>query len=181
MSEVFVNKVAESGIITLSLEEFYPKEAVTVFDMKDYLFMELILKEKDFREKLKLVDLDLYRNNIVALTCSADVVIPMWAYMLVSSLLQPVAKKIVFGDKEETIKRALLSNLETIHPEDYIDKRVVIKGCGELPVTESAYVEITAMLRPFAKSIMYGEPCSTVPVYKKPIERSISSPSSSSI
>ena len=173
MSEVFINKVAESGIITLSLEDFYPKEEVAVFDMKDYLFMELILKEKDFREKLKSVDLDLYRGKFVALTCSADAVIPMWAYMLVSSLLQPVAKKIVFGNKKETIEKALLGNLETINPEDYTDKRVVIKGCGELPITESAYVEITSILRPYAKSIMYGEPCSTVPVYKKPMERTI--------
>jgi len=173
MSEVFVNKVAESGIITLNLEDYYPKKDVAVFDMKDYLFMELILKEKDFREKLKALDLSIYQDKIVALTCSADAVIPMWAYMLVASALQPVAKEIVFGNEEETTKKMLLQNIAAIAVDEYADQRVVIKGCGELPITESAYVEITKRLRPVAKSIMYGEPCSTVPVFKKPIVRPI--------
>ena len=171
MSEVFVNKVADSGIITLNLEDYYPKNDVALFDMKDYLFMELILKEKDFREKLKALDTSIYQDKIVALTCSADAVIPMWAYMLVASALQPVAKEIVFGTEDETIKKVLLQNIAAINTEDYNDQRVVIKGCGELPITESAYVEITKRLRPVAKSIMYGEPCSTVPVFKKPIVR----------
>ena len=171
MSEVFVNKVADSGIITLNLEDYYPKNDVALFDMKDYLFMELILKEKDFREKLKTLDTSIYQDKIVALTCSADAVIPMWAYMLVASALQPVAKEIVFGTEQETIKKILLQNIAAINTEEFIDQRVVIKGCGELPITESAYVEITKRLRPVAKSIMYGEPCSTVPVFKKPTVR----------
>ncbi len=167
MAEIFINKVAESGIITLDLEEFYPKEETAVFDMKDYLFMGLILKEKDFREALKTLDVSVYRNKNVALTCTADAVIPVWAYMLAASYLQPLAKEIVFGNEEFLHKTIFLKNLATINPADYDDKRIVIKGCGELPITETAYVEITKLLRPFAKSIMYGEPCSTVPVYKK--------------
>ena len=171
MSETFVNKVSDSGIVTLNLEDYYPKEDIIVFDMKDYLFMGLILKEKDFRESLKGLDLTVFENKIVALTCSADAVIPMWAYMLAASALQPLAKEIVFGNKEEAVKTILKKNIAAIEEDDFEDKKVVIKGCGELPVTESAFVEITKKLRPVAKSIMYGEPCSTVPVYKKPLQR----------
>lgn len=171
MSETFVNKVAESGIITLNLEDYYPKNDVAVFDMKDHLFMELILKEKDFREKLKALDISVYQDKIVALTCSADAVIPMWAYMLVASALQPVAKEIVFGTEKETTEKILLQNIGKIKTDEFADQRVVVKGCGELPISESAYIEITKRLRPVAKSIMYGEPCSTVPVFKKPMVR----------
>ena len=165
----FVNKVAESGIVTLNLEAYYPQDEIAVFDMKDYLFMGLILKEKDFREALKIADLSLFTNKIVALTCSADAIIPMWAYMLAASALQPTVKDIIYGNEELVLQMLLLKNIASMDIEEYTDKRVVIKGCGELPVTESAYVEITKLLRPHAKSIMYGEPCSTVPVFKKPI------------
>jgi Protein of unknown function (DUF2480) len=168
MDEVFINKVAESGIITLDLEEFYPKEETAVFDMKDHLFMGLILKEKDFREAMKGLDLEPFKGKNVALTCSADAVIPVWAYMLVVSYLEPAAKEIVFGDAEFLHKTLFLKNISKINTADYEDKRVVIKGCGELPITEAAYVATTGLLRPVAKSIMYGEPCSTVPIYKKP-------------
>ncbi len=171
MSEVFVNKVAESGIITLNLEDHYPKEQVALFDMKDYLFMELILKEKDFREKLKGLDVTVYQDKIVALTCTADAVIPMWAYMLAASALQPVATEIIFGSEAFSKENILLRNIELINTEEYKDARVVIKGCGELPIGEAAYIAITKKLRPVAKSIMYGEPCSTVPVFKKPLEK----------
>ena len=167
MEEVFVNKVAESGIITLDLEEFYPKEETVVFDMKDYLFMGLILKEKDFRENMKALDVEIYKGKNVALTCSADAVIPVWAYMLVVGYLQPVAKEIIFGDADFLHKTLFLKNISQIKIDDYQDKRVVVKGCGELPITEAAYVAITGLLRPVAKSIMYGEPCSTVPIFKK--------------
>jgi len=167
MSEVFKNKVAESGIITLDLEDYYPKETVALFDMKDYLFMGLILKEKDFRESLKSLDTAIYKDKIAAITCSADAVIPMWAYMLAASVLQPVAKEIVFANEEQAKKHLLLKNIATITVSDFSDKRVVIKGCGEISIPEEAYIEITKMLRPVAKSIMYGEPCSTVPVFKK--------------
>ena len=169
MAETFVNKVAESGIITINLEDYYPKDAVAIFDMKDYLFMGLILKEKDFRETLKTFDTATFQNKIVALTCSADAVIPMWAYMLVASLLQPVAKEIIFGNEIFTKENILLRNIASIAADEYTDARVVIKGCGDLPIAEAAYIAITNKLRPVAKSIMYGEPCSTVPVYKKKV------------
>ncbi len=167
MAEVFINKVAESGIVTLDLEAYYPKDEVLLFDMKDYLFMGLILKEKDFREALKGLDISVYKDKIAAITCSADAVIPMWAYMLVASVLQPVVKEIVFGNEQAAKTALLMKNIGMIPVNDFTDKRVVIKGCGELPVPEEAYIEITKLLRPVTKSIMYGEPCSTVPVFKK--------------
>lgn len=170
MEAEFVNKVSESGIITVDLEDFYPKGETAVFDMKDHLFMGLILKEKDFRETMKNLDLAIYKDKNIALTCSADAVIPVWAYMLVASYLQPLAREIVFGDAGFLHKTLFLKNIDKINPEDYKDQRVVIKGCGELPISETAYVAITNRLRPVVKSIMYGEPCSTVPVYKKPRE-----------
>ena len=167
MEDVIINKVAESGLLSLDLEEYYPKGEVAVFDMKDHLFMGLILKEKDFRTALQGLDWETYRDKNVALTCSADAIIPMWAYMLAATYLQPVAKEIVFGDEKILINTLFIKNLAAINGADYMDKRVVVKGCGELTIPETAYVEITNKLRPFAKSIMYGEPCSTVPIFKK--------------
>jgi hypothetical protein len=168
MDEVIVNKVSESGLTTLDLEEFYPKEETAVFDMKEHLFMGLILKEKDFRETMKSLDTSPYKGKNVALTCSADAIIPIWAYMLVVSYLEPIANEIVFGDSDFLHKTIFLKNIAKINPADYADKRVVIKGCGELSISETAYVAVTSLLRPVVKSIMYGEPCSTVPIYKKP-------------
>ena len=168
MSEPFINKVAESGLITLDLETWYPKEETVVFDIKDHLFMGMILKEKDFREALKNLDWSVYNNKNVALTCSADAIIPVWAWMLVATYLQPIAKEIVMGDEKELHKHLFLKNLSSINTNDYTDQRVVIKGCGETPIADYVYMEITKLLRPVVKSIMYGEPCSTVPVYKKP-------------
>ncbi len=168
MSEPFVNKVAESGLITIDLESFYPKGEVAVFDMKDYLFMGMILKEKDFREALKNIDWSVYQNKNVAIVCTADAIIPVWAYMLVAAYLQPVAKDFVMGDEKELHKTLFVKSLAAIDTNEYADKRVVIKGCGETPIADYVYMEITKLLRPVVKSIMYGEPCSTVPVYKKP-------------
>lgn len=167
MDETFVNKVSDSGILSLDLEEYYPKEEVLLFDLKDYLFMGLILKEKEFRESLKNLSIEQYTDKFVAVTCSADAIIPMWAYMLVASILQPVAKEVLFGTAEEAKAQLLLNNISKIPVSDYSDKRVVIKGCGEKPIGESAYLQATKLLRPVAKSIMYGEPCSTVPIFKK--------------
>jgi len=168
MSEQFVNKVAESGLITIDLETYYPKESTAVFDLKGYLFMEMILKEKDFRDALKKTDWSLYKDKHVALTCSADAIIPVWAWMLAATYLQPVAKEIVMGDEKELHKNLFLKNIAAINVNEFADKRVVIKGCGETPIDDYVYMEITKRLRPVVKSIMYGEPCSTVPVYKKP-------------
>lgn len=167
MSEAFVNKVAQSGIITLNLEDFVPAE-VAAFDLKDHLFMGLILKEKDFREALKNLDWTTYQDKNVAVTCSVDAIIPVWAYMLVATYLQPVAKNVYVGTATEMTKHLFLLNLNrNLNLTELTDQRVVVKGCGEVPIGDYAYAEVTRLLRPVAKSIMYGEPCSTVPIFKK--------------
>jgi len=168
MEDVIVNKVAESGLITIDLEEYYPKEEPAVFDLKEHLFMGMILKEKDYREALKNLDWSFYQNKNVCITCTADAVIPVWAYMLTATYLEPVAKDVIFGNEDFLHRALFLKNLSKIDTTEFADKRVVIKGCGDKNITETAYVEITKLLRPVAKSIMYGEPCSTVPIYKKP-------------
>lgn len=168
MSDEIINKVANSGLITIDLEELYPKGERVLFDIKPLLFHELILKEKDFREFIKQHDWTQYQDKLVAITCTADAIIPTWAYMLVSIALEPFAKKIIFGDLETLEAIAFNEALLSIVYEDYKDKRVVIKGCSSLPVCTNAYVELVRGLKPFAKSIMYGEPCSTVPLYKAP-------------
>lgn len=167
MNDPIINKVAESGLITLDLSVYYPSSETAVFDMKDHLFMGMILKEKDFREALKTLDWEKYKNKNTAVFCSADAVIPVWAYMLVASYLQPVAKEIIMGDEKELHKAIFLKNLSQINTTEFTDKKVVIKGCGDTPIGDFVYMEITKLLRPVVKSIMYGEPCSTVPVYKK--------------
>jgi uncharacterized protein DUF2480 len=167
LNEPIINKVAESGLITIDLETYYPKEETAIFDMKDHLFMGMILKEKDFREALKNLDWEKYRDKNVSVLCSVDAVIPVWAWMLVASSLQPVAREIVMGDEKELHKTIFLKNISAINVNEFSDKRVVIKGCGETPIQDFVYMEITKLLRPVVKSIMYGEPCSTVPVYKK--------------
>jgi hypothetical protein len=167
MSEPIINKVAESGLLSIDLENYYPSGNTAFFDLKDHLFMGMILKEKDFRAALKTMDWSVYQDKSVAVGCSADAIIPVWAYMLVASYLQPVAKDLVMGDEKELHKYLFLKNLSALNPGDYADKRVVVKGCGDTPIGEFAYLEITKLLRPVAKSIMYGEPCSTVPIFKK--------------
>ena len=166
MEDGIINKVALSPLETVDLEDYYPKEEIILFDLKPYLFMELILKEKDFRDSLKEIDWKIYSGKIVAVTCSADAVIPVWAYMLVATYLEPQAKDIIMGDEKTAVKQVLLKRINMIDVDKYKEKRVVIKGCGELSIGDFAYMEITRLLRPVAKSIMYGEPCSTVPIYK---------------
>jgi hypothetical protein len=166
MEDIIINKVAESGLITLELENYFPEDEITLFDLKDYLFMELILKEKDYREALKNKDWNIYQNKIVAICCSTDAIIPLWAYMLAVTYLQPYAKEIVYGKESEVLDILLLRNIQKIDLNKFEGKRLVVKGCGEKKIPESAYIEITKILRPVAKSIMFGEPCSTVPIYK---------------
>ena len=168
MSDEIINKVAESGLITIDLEKYLPqKGSIAVFDLKDFLFMGMILKKKDFREDLKQQDSEKYRNKNVAIICSADAIIPVWAYMLVTTYLQPVAKATIVGDEKEIYKSVFLKNIASIQESEFADKRIVLKGCGETPIDDFAYAEATRKLLPVAKSIMYGEPCSTVPVYKR--------------
>jgi uncharacterized protein DUF2480 len=166
LEKEIVNKVAESGLITINLEDFYQDGERVVFDMKEHLFEELLLKEKDFREFVKTNDWSKYKDKFVAIICSNDAIVASWAYMLVAASLQPYAKKNVFGNLE-TLETVLFhDSLLKINTEDYRDQRIIIKGCSDKPVPVSAYVELTSLLRPVVKSIMYGEPCSTVPVYK---------------
>ncbi len=167
MQEILRNKVAESGIITLDLENFYPKESVVEFDIKDFLFRGLILKEKDFRESLKNLDLEPFRGKHTGIICSTEAIVPMWAYMLVVSSLNPVARSITIGDRDEVRKRVVMDNLQAVQYSEYTDARIVIKGCGDEEIDAYAYAEITRLLLPVARSIMYGEPCSTVPVFKR--------------
>jgi Protein of unknown function (DUF2480) len=168
MEQEIVNKVTQSALLTLDLEQFFPKEKIHLFDLKPFLFMELILKEKDFRAALLATDWTIYKDEIVGIYCSADAVIPVWAYMLVTTYLQPYAREVIMGDEATVLRQLITSRIQLINPEEYKDKRVVIKGCGEKPIGDFAYLEITKLLRPVVKSIMYGEPCSTVPVYKAP-------------
>lgn len=168
MSDVIVNRVAESGLVEIDLAKYHPGENIVVFDLKDFLFMGLIIKEKEFRAALKEHDFKKYTGQLVTVTCSAEAIIPMWAYMLVSTSLQPFAKDITTGNANTAHQYFFVKNIQQhIHPEAYKDKRVVVKGCGDITINDFAYFEITKLLVPVAKSIMYGEPCSTVPVYKK--------------
>lgn len=167
MSETFINKVAESGLISLDLAQYIPNNEIVIFDIKPYLFMELILKEKDFRASLATIDWTQYQDKIVGIFCSADAIIPMWANMLIVSNLSPFAKSVYFGDENKTRELVLLEEIQKLDPSSFNDQRVVVKGCGDTPIGESAFIAITQKLRPVVKSIMYGEPCSTVPVFKK--------------
>ncbi len=162
-----VNRVAASGLITLNLEDFFPKEELATFDLKDYLFMEMILKEKDFRAALAEHDWQPYEGKNLVVFCSADAIIPVWAYMLVTAYAAPFANNVFQGTPDEFYKMAFQQALATVDGKKYEDQRIVIKGCSNKPVPPSAYVELTRKLQPYVKSIMYGEPCSTVPIFKK--------------
>jgi len=167
IQENIVNKVASSGLLTLNLEEYYNEGERVLYDMKENLFHGLILREKDFREFIKTHDWSLYAGKNVAIICSADAIVPTWAYMLLANKLKPFANEVVFGNLE-TLEAVLFTKaLAKINLNSFAGERVVVKGCGDIEVPVSAYVEITNLLTPVVKSIMYGEPCSTVPVYKR--------------
>lgn len=166
--EPIVNRVANSPLITLNLEDYYHPGERIVYDIKDNLFQEMILKEKDFREFIREHDWSKYQDKNVALTCSVDAIVPTWAYMLLASKLEPYAHLVVFGSREVLESMLFQKALSSIDFSAFQDKKVVVKGCGNLPVPTYAYVEITRQLRPYVSSIMYGEPCSTVPIYKQP-------------
>ncbi|MGH1436142.1 MAG: DUF2480 family protein [Lewinella sp.] len=168
MDQPLVNRVANSGLITLKLEEFFPTQELAIFDLKDYLFMEMILKEKDFRQALKEHNWEQYQGKILLVYCSADAIIPVWAYMLVATYAAPYAHDIFQGPADDFYRSYFLRQLDQLDTEQYRDQRLVIKGCSDHPVPPAAYLEITRRLQPLVKSIMYGEPCSTVPVYKQP-------------
>ncbi len=167
VAENFINKVTQSGLLTLDPASFYQKGERVIYDLKDNLFHGLILKEKDFREFIKEHDWAQYSGKFVGITCTADAIVPAWAYMLLANKLAPFAKEIVFGDLATLENILFIKGLEGHDFEQYRDQRVVIKGCGDTEIPTSAYVELTNKLSPIVKSIMFGEPCSTVPIFKR--------------
>jgi hypothetical protein len=167
IQENIINKVAQSGLLTVDLANYAPKEDITVYDIKDNLFHGLILKEKDFRDFVKDHDWSNYQDKNMAITCSTDAIVPTWAYMILANKLAPYAKSVHFGTLEEVQQRLFLEEVAKIDYSQYRDQRVVVKGCGDIYIPESAFVLFTTQLSAVAKSIMYGEPCSTVPVFKR--------------
>ncbi len=163
-----INKVASSGIITLDLEEIYPAGERVVFDMKSLLWQEIALKEDDLRAFVKDHDWSVYKGTFVSVHCSADAIIPTWAYMLVATQLQPHAVFVTQGDADQLERAVFTRFVQALDIEPYRGGRIVVKGCSKLPVPLNAYVELSAKLLPAVKSLMFGEPCSTVPLYKAP-------------
>lgn len=161
------NKIANSGLIVLDLEDYFPKEEVVELDISPFLFSGLILKEKDFRSALKSYDWSVFEGKVAAVFCSTDAIIPQWAYMLVTTYLQPIVKDVFFGNARDVEEKMWLNSLNDINIEAYRDERIIIKGCGKLDKSGSAFIEISKLLTPVVKSLMFGEPCSTVPVYKR--------------
>ena len=167
MTNKIINKIAKSGIINLDLEDYAPKDIITELDLKDFLFEGLILKEKHFRESLKDHNWSKYRNNVLALFCSANSIIPMWAYMLVTSYLEKNNIINFYGNKEQVFNLLFLGIIGKIDIQEFKDKRVIVKGCGNLKIHEKIYVAITKKMQPAVKSLMFGEACSSVPIHKK--------------
>jgi len=167
IQENIINKVAQSGLVTLDPASFYPQGERVLYDIKENLYMELILREKDFREFVKGHDWAQYAGKNVAITCTADAIVPAWAYMLIANKLAPHATEVVFGDLDTLETVLFIKAIASTDLEQYRDQRIVLKGCGDIAVPTSAYVELTKKLTPIAKSLMFGEPCSTVPIYKR--------------
>jgi len=169
MADTIVNRVAESGLITLKPEEWIPIAQPAEFDLKDYLFMGLILKEKDFRENMKSHDWSQYKGKSLCVFCSADAIIPSWAYMLIATNAASMATEIFYGNPSQWRTAQLLASIDRMDVTEYKDQMVIIKGCSdEFAIGPEIYVALTSRLVPVVKSLMFGEPCSTVPVYKRP-------------
>lgn len=167
MKDQIINRVANSKLVTIDLEDYYPNGLRLVFDIKDWLFEGLVLREKDFRQNVKTHDWSQYQDNYIALMCSTDAIIPGWAYMLLTTQLDPFAKKVLIGNLETletSIYQDIILNLDV---SEFKDKPIIIKGCSNKPVPENAYLLLTSKLMPVAKSIMFGEACSSVPLFKK--------------
>jgi len=167
MGKEIINRVANSDLITIDLSDYVPAKKITEIDLKDFLFEKFILKEKDFRMALKRFDFSLYENKIVAINCSIDCIIPMWAYMLLTSHLNNHAAEIHFGEKKEVFQKLFLQNIENINHSQFENKKVIVKGCGHIPLNEELYIAITKKLQNAVSNLMFGEACSVVPVFKK--------------
>jgi len=166
MDGIIKNRVAESGLITLDPEMFRPKDRQLEYDLRKNLFLDQILKEKDFRQALLETDWTLYKGAQVAIFCSVEAIIPLWAFMLLAGYLEPYAKGVFRGNLSEMESYLWHMEIQAFNFEEFRNKRVVVKGCGDLPIPESVYVELTLNLRPIVKNLMFGEPCSTVPLFK---------------
>lgn len=166
MGEI-INKIKASGLIQMDLADFKPKENIVLIDIKNQLWQGIALKEKEFRNFIKENDWNQYLNKVVGVYCSVDAIIPTWAYMLVVSRLEQEGVKVYIGDKKEVEKQLTLENIKSLSTNEYADERIIIKGCSDISHPAFAMSELVKHLQPVAKSIMYGEPCSTVPVYKK--------------
>jgi len=167
LNDLIKNRVSESSLITIDLSEFLPNADPLLFDLSSYLYKGLILREKEYRQSLSETNWSPYNNKTVLVFCSNDAIIPVWAYMLAAVHLGAETSDIHFLTPDQWKEKEMIKNIQKTNPEKYYDSRIVIKGCGETKIPDSAYFEITKLLLPVAKSILYGEPCSTVPVYKK--------------
>jgi hypothetical protein len=166
MSDI-INRVAQSKLVTFDLEELYPEGKRVLFDIKDWLYEGLILREKEFRAFVESHDWEQYQDNYVALTCSSDAIIPGWAFMLVSSRLAPYSNKVIVGDLEQLESSIYQELLAKFDVSLFKDKSVIIKGCSNKPVPQNAYIGAVSKIQTVAKSVMYGEACSSVPLFKK--------------
>ena len=167
MMDEIINKVANSDLQVFDLEEYYPSGIRTQIDISEWLLEGYILKEKNFRETLKFHDWKQYENHFVAIYCATDAIIPTWASILVAVYLSPFAKKVVAGTLYDLETALYFEIIPTIDYSKFQDKSVILKGCSKKPVPQSAYIMAVQKLQPFAKSIMYGEACSAVPLFKK--------------
>jgi len=166
MSEI-INRVAGSNLLTFDLEALYPEGRRMELDIKEWLFEEIILREKEFRKFVAGHDWKQYQDSYVALYCSSEAIVPAWAYMLITTQLQPFARKVVLGNLESLETSLFESLLDRLDLEQYIDKPVIIKGCSHKPVPPNAYVQATYRLQQVARSLFYGEACSSVPLFKR--------------
>ncbi len=166
MRDEIVNRVSNSALITIDLADYAPSQSIAVLDVKDFLFQEIILKEKEFRTNLKEFDFSVYQGKIVAINCSSDAIVPMWAFMLVTSYLKGIASKIHFGTKEDVFQQIFTANIDAIDSTEFESKKVIVKGCGQVPLSASLYMAITKKLQDTVSSLMFGEACSAVPVLK---------------
>ena len=167
MEEEIVNRVANSALVTINLEDYYPKGQRILFDIKDWLFEGFVLREKDFRQQVSSFNWSQYKDCYLALTCSTDAIIPAWAYMLISLQLEPFAKKTIIGNLEALETSIYQDVINDLNVSEFENKLLIIKGCSKKPVPQNAYIMLASKLKPVAKSIMYGEACSSVPLYKK--------------
>jgi len=167
MQDEIINRVANSKLVTINLEDYYPQGKRILFDIKDWLFEGFVLREKDFRDQVKQFNWSQFKDNYVALTCSSDAIIPAWAFILLSIHLEPFSKKTVIGNLELLETSIYQDVLNTLDISGFSNKPIIIKGCSKKPVPQNAYIMLANKLKPIAHSIMYGEACSSVPLYKK--------------